>query len=311
MKMGENTVQLVLTRHGARSEAIQLRVPVDYRVAGDMSALDETPSKLRLLIEKSSRVVFEVEKQPVIFDTSGHGHFDIDVTNDLIGQAAVEKPLERRVAYSVRSPNFVNQGAVLMRTGILPLSVDAPGPLFITDREDFKLCGTTSANAHIDVAGLNIAVDSNGHFCHSMVIKEIGRFAIWITASAKGDAPRRVQRVIERTSNLSAYARKLYGEVAHALEKSGTSPGHDATSLIALVGTVVEHSELPPVTRFLLQYGSKHNPQGFVRVVASNQSPMTSGNTVTVFGQVTGSLMGPDGHDMSELSAAFIVPGVP
>ncbi len=81
----------------------------------------------------------------------------------------------------------------------------------------------TASYARIDIAGLNIEVDGGGHFCHSMLIKEFGRFAIWITASAKGYAPRKVQRIIERTSNLSAYARKLYGEVPHDLEKPGSA----------------------------------------------------------------------------------------
>ncbi len=129
MKMGDNAVQLVLSRRGTRSETIQLRVPVDYRVAGDISALNEVPAKLRLLLEKSPNVVIEVEKQPVSFDASGHGRYDVDVSNDLIGQASVEKPLERRIAYLAQSPTFTNQGAVVMRTGILPLTVDSPGPL--------------------------------------------------------------------------------------------------------------------------------------------------------------------------------------
>ena len=194
-----------------------------------------------------------------------------------------------------------------MRIGILPLNVDAPGPLFITDREDFKLCGSTAPGAQIDIAGLKIAVDGSGRFCHSMIIKEVGKFTIWITTSAKGFAPRKVLRTIERNANLPIYARKLYKEVPHDLGK----PASADNSLIALSGSIVELSEHPPVSRLLLQYGPKAAPQGVVRVVASNQSALKAGHTVTVFGQVTGTLKGPDGHDMSELSAAFILPGVP
>ncbi len=309
LKMGENSVQLLLSRRGARAEKIQLSVPVEYRVTGDTSGLDETPPKLRVLFEKLPSVAIEVEQRPVNFDPSGRGHFDIDVSNDLVGQSSVERPLERRVAYSVRSTSGTTQGSVSIRTGILPLSVDSPGPLLVTDQQEFKLCGATAANAHIDVAGLSVAVNGSGHFCHAMIIKEIGKFAIWVTSSAKGFAPRKVQRVIERNSNLAAYAHKLYAEVPHELEKSVTPAGSD--SLIAISGTIIELSESPPITRLLVQLGTKHEAQGVVRVVASNQPALFAGHMITVFGQVTGTLQGPDGHDMRELSAAFIVPGVP
>ena len=309
LKIGDNSVQLVLSRRGARAETIQLRVPVDFRVAGDMMALDESPPKLRLLVEKLPSVAVQVDKQTVTFDGAGRGHFDINVTSDITGQSNVEKPLERRIAYTAQTSSSVVQGAVLMRIGIVPLSVDAPGPLYMTDREDFKLCGTTAPGAQIDIAGLKIEVDGGGHFCHSMIIKEVGKFTITVTASKNGFAPRKVQRIIERYANLQVYARKLYKELSHDLEKS-TSPSNTAP-LISVVGNVIELSERPPVTRLLLQFGPKSGPQGLARVVASNQPPLKAGQTVTVFGQVTGTLKGPDGRDMSELSAAFILPGLP
>jgi hypothetical protein len=48
-----------------------------------------------------------------------------------------------------------------------------------------------------------------------------------------------------------------------------------------------------------------------VRVVASNQARYAAGQQLTIFGQVTGNLRGPDGRDMPEISAAFMTPGVP
>jgi len=311
LKMGDNSVQLLLSRQRARSEKIQLSVPVEYRVTGDTSGLDETPPKLRLLFEKLPNVTVEVGGHAITFDPSGHGHFDIDVTNDLLGPSSVERPLERHVTYQVRSTSGATEGAVNIRTGILPLVVDSPGPLLVTDREEFKLCGTSTPNVRIDVAGLGIGVDGSGHFCHAMIIKEVGKFAIWITANAKGFAPRKIQRVIERSSNLSAYAKKLYGEVPHEFEKSTTLASESGNALFAISGTIIELSESPPITRMLLQLGTRRDAQGFVRVVASNQPALPAGHMVTVFGQVSGTLKGPDGRDMRELSAAFIVPGVP
>jgi hypothetical protein len=311
LKMGDNSVELLLSRRGTRPEKIQLSVPVEYRVAGDTAGLDETPPRLRVLFEKLPNVAIAVDQQPVSFDSSGRGRFDIDVSNDLVGPSSVERPLERRISYSVRSASGTTQGSVNIRTGILPLNIDSPGPLLVTDQQEFKLCGTTAPGAHIDVAGLNVTVNGSGHFCHPMLIKEAGKFTIWITSSAKGFAPRRIPRVIERISNLAEYAKKLYSEVPHELDKSVPAAGTSGNSMIAVSGTIMELSEAPPITRLLVQLGSKRDAQGFVRVVASNQPALPAGHIVTVFGQVTGTLKGPDGRDMRELSAAFVVSGVP
>ena len=310
LKMGDNALQLDLSRRRAKAEAIQIHVPVDYRVVGDISTLGQNPAVLRLLIEKSPSVVFEVEKQPVPFDAAGRGRFDIDVSRDLIGPANVEKLLERRVAYSVRSPTTTIEGGVLLRTGILPLTIEAPSSLYITEQEQFNLCGTTAPNGQVDVAGLKVKVEVGGRFCHPMLIKEFGKYEIWVTTAASGFAPRKVRLNIERTPSLKIYARNLFKALPHEIANPQHSPGNDANSLVAITGRIVELSESPPVIRFLLQYSSKRGASGFARITSSYLSPMAAGTRVTVFGLITGSHQGPDGREMGELAAAFIVPAL-
>jgi hypothetical protein len=310
LKMGDNALIFFLSRRRTKAETIQVHVPVDYRVVGDMTTLGQSPAMLRLLIEKSPNMVFEVEKQPVPFDATGHGRFDIDVSRDLIGPTNVEKLLERRVTYSVRSPTATIQGSVLLRTGILPLTIEAPSALYITEQDQFNLCGTTAPNAQVDVAGLKVKVEGGGRFCHPMLIKEFGKYEIWVTTAASGFAPRKVRLNIERTPNLRIYARNLFKAVPHEIAITQLNSDKDLNSQVAITGRIVELSESPPVVRFLLQYSSKHGAPEFARITSSYLAPMAAGTRVTVFGHITGSHQGPDGREMGELAASFIVPGL-
>ena len=311
LHMGDNVVSLELSRRGARRETIQLKVPVDFRVVGDITGIEAATPKLRLIVDKSASVTFEVEGQPLTFNAAGHGQFELDVTRDVTGQATSEMPLQKRISYIARTPSGEVHGAASMRIGIVPLLIEAPGPLLITDRNEFKLCGNTMPGAAVDVAGLKLEVTKDGRFCHPMLIRELGKFSIWVTASAKGFAPRKVERTIERNADLLAYGKKVYKELSHELTKAEPANEKSRGSLIAVTGNIVELSDNPPMTRLLLQLGSRRTPEGLVRVVASNQGHYSAGQQVTVFGQVTGSLSGPDGRDIPEISAAFLIPGLP
>lgn len=311
LHMGDNVVALELARRGARPETIQLKVPVDFRVVGDVTGIEGSTPKLRLLVDKSPNVTFEVEGKPLSFDAAGHGQFELDVTKDVTGQAPNERALRKRISYAATTSSGSVQEAISMQIGIVPLVVDAPGPLLITDRDEFRLCGNTMAGATVDVSGLDIDVDKSGRFCHPMLIKELGRFTIWVTARAKGFAPRKVERTIERSTDLIAYGKKLYKELPHELKAGATGNQNDPGALIAVSGNIVELSENPPITRLLLQLATRRTPDGLVRVVATNQSRYAAGQQLTIFGQITGSLRGPDGRDISEITAAFLVPGLP
>ena len=50
LKIGPNRVSVTMTRDTHRPEIIQLNFPVDYRVTGDLSGLDDTPARLRLRV---------------------------------------------------------------------------------------------------------------------------------------------------------------------------------------------------------------------------------------------------------------------
>jgi hypothetical protein len=309
LKIGQNATSISLVRRGARAEVIQLSVPVDFRVTGDMSGLSESPEKLRLRIEKTPQAEFEVNREIVHFDSTGKGLFELDVSSELEGPSAVETLLEKRVNYIVRSSAGIRGGAVLLRTGIVPLVVESPGTSLVTENSEFDICGHTSANARLQISGLQATVGADGKFCQTVAVRELGKFELWIRAQAPGLAPRRVKRTIERTPDLKAYAKALYPKVSHEITHGQNPAASVAPGLVALTGVVVERSDSPRATRYLLKCKSGSDST-VVRITSFARKSLASGAHVTVFGEPTGSLTGPDGRAMEEITSAFEVPAL-
>lgn len=310
LKIGPNRVSVTMTRGTHRPEVIQLNFPVDYRLTGDLSGLEENPAKLRLKIEKTSSVDFQVNNEPVHFDVAGKGQFDLDVSKDLIGPSSQEKLLEKRIGYQVRGANGNRASAIVLRTTIAPLVVTAPGSVFVTEGSDLRICGQTDTKSRVEIAGLQASVDKNGTFCSAAVIREFGKFDVWVTAHRPGAAPRKLKLVIERTANLREYAKALYPRVAHEVPQVRKPTYDDPLSLIALTGVVVDQSNLAHATRYLLKYDASTNTSSFARINSFSTKASKTGSQVTVFGEPTTELPGPDGRTMVELNAAFELPAL-
>ena len=309
LKIGHNTIDVSLQRGSARPEAFRLNVPIEFRVKGDMSGLGEYPEKLRLQIDKTPQAEMLVNQQTLNVDSTGHAQYELDVSKELEGVSAVQTVLEKRISYFVRSAKGVTQGTVLLRSGITPLVVDAPGNVFVTEGTDFEVCGRTTNTALVQTSGLRAALDSNGQFCQTLAIREIGKFEIWVRAQVPGQAPRRVRRSIERTPNLRAYAKALYPKVPHDVAHAQSKQPTDSSEVYAISGAVVEHNEHPHSIKYLIRQNDGARVTGFIGVTSFARGPITSGRKITVFGTESGSTIGPDGQPMPEFLAAFVVPG--
>jgi len=310
LKIGPNRVSVTMTRGTRRPEVIQLNFPVDYRVTGDMSGLDETPARLRLRIEKTPSVDFQVNNESVHFDAAGKGLFDLDVSRELVGPSSQEKLLEKRLGYQVRGANGSHSNAIVMRTTIAPLIVTVPGSIFVTEGSDLMICGQSDATSRVEIAGLQASVDKNGTFCSAAVIREFGKFDVWITAHRPGAAPRKLKLVIERTASLREYAKALYPRVAHQVPQERRPAYDDPLSLVALTGVVVDQSTLAHETRYLLKYNASGSVSTFARINSFSMKIARTGSQLTIFGEPTSVLAGPDGRTMNELNAAFELPAL-
>lgn len=309
LKIGDNHIKLWLTRGAARPEGFEMRVPVEFRVTGDTTALDENPAKLRLRIEKTPAVQFQVEHAPVAFDAAGRGVYEVDISNELTGPSAQEGVLEKRISYQVRGPSGNFEGALLLRAAATPLVVTSPGSVLVTEGQDLRICGHTDPRAHVDIAGLQTKTDNDGHFCNAAVIREFGQFEVWIGAKRPAAAPRKVKLSIERTANLRQYAKDLYARVRHEIQQEKVPAAGDRSSLVALTGVVVEQSRAGDVHRYLLKYDAADGTR-FARINSFSTSASKTGVRLTVFGEPVGTLDGPDGRKMEELNSAFEVPAI-
>jgi len=309
LAIGRNEISVAMIRGSSRPEAIQLHVPVEFRVSGDLAGLAEDPPKLRLRIEKTPAVEFEVGRTPVGFDANGKGVFEIDIAGDLVGPSSQEQILEKRIEYRVKSPSGTRDNALAIRTAVTPLVVTSPGSVLVTEGQDLRICGRTDPSAHVEIAGLQTNVGADGNFCNAAVIREFGLFEVWISAKRPAAAPRKVKLSIERTANLRDYAKSLFPQVRHEVPQSWRSEYGSPSSLLALTGVIVEQSKLPGSTRYLLKYEST-GPASLARVNSFTATPAKPGSRVTVFGEPIGTLRGPDGSDIPELNSAFEVPAV-
>jgi hypothetical protein len=309
LRIGQNQVKVSMKRGSSGPDIIQLQVPVDFRVTGDTSGLDQTPAKLRLRIERTPAIQFEVDHTPVVFDASGKGLFELDISQELVGPSAQEQVLEKRISYQVRGPTGAYESALLLRAAVTPLVVTSPGSVLVTEGQDLRICGRTDPLARVEIAGLQTKVDKDGTFCNAAVIRELGRFEVWISAKRTGVAPRRVRISIERNANVREYAKALYPRVAHDVAQEPRRLAGEPLSLVALTGIVVEQSTPLDSARYLLKYDSA-GAVNFARVNSFSGSSAKVGSRITVFGEPLGTLPGPDGRPMHELNAAFEVPAL-
>lgn len=306
LHVGQNQVDLILSRSGSKAEPLQILVPVDFRAVGDLSGLSENPPKLRWLFQKAGAVEIEVDQKPLTFGVDGKAAYEVPLEDEITGQSSAAAPLERRIHYRVHGAH-TSDGSLVLRTAITPLRIDSPGSTFVTESPNLKICGRTNSTAKVRTGSLEVAVDAQGSFCNDVVLTEHGKFNVWITAASPGSAPRRVMRTIERTPNLVAYAKTLFPQVAHefAAEATQSSP------IVAITGLVVEQSPLPSGSRFLLRREGGNNPESsFVQVTSFGTAQRKIGSHVTVFGEPSESLRGPDGRSMRGLIAAFEVPAL-
>jgi hypothetical protein len=134
LSMGENRLELQLERPGGGRSALEVTLPVDYRLKTDFAGLSEPVPKVAVLVEATAETAVVLDGRPVSLDAQGRGRHEIDVARDLTGPATAVMPLERRVPYGVTRPRSdPRSGELPLRIGIVPLLVDAPGSSIVIE----------------------------------------------------------------------------------------------------------------------------------------------------------------------------------
>ncbi len=314
LKLGDNDLQIALTKPGqTRASTVDLTVPVDYRVRGDLSQLSKSPPALRVIVQATKGSVVSVDGKPLALAQDGTAHCDIDVSKQLSGAASGVLPLERKVAYSVKASGEkqADTGEVKFQLGIVPLVIDAPGSRIITDARTFMLAGHTEKGGSVSVGGRQITVDAQGSFAQLMNVSAVGQTTINVRASAKDRAPRLFPLQVKRVDSLAKEAATFEKQATQSY--AGISSDIDTKKgwAVVLPGKVVESrvDHHKSYVLFDVSAGCQRAPC-LARLVSGEAEKLAKGDKITAYGHITRGVDGPRrGTTIPEVDVDFLMKG--
>jgi hypothetical protein len=311
LAVGENRIQLELEAATGGQKTLELTVPVAYRLKIDFAGLAEPAPRVAVVVEAEPGTAVVVDGHAVALDARGRGRHAIDVSRDLTGPATKLVALEKKVPYGVTRPKAEPvRGELVLRIGVVPLSVDAPGDSIVIDSPNFTLAGRTQTGGAVSVGGRAITVDPSGRFAQLMNVSSVGETTIVVRASAPDHAPRffpiRIRRVAslqEEAASFAQGATRSYATIASELEKKRGWK-------VALDGEVVESRTENHTSIILLDVssGCARRPC-LARVVHGAHTQLKPGDRISVHGQISGAVDGPrSGMKIPELRIDFLLP---
>ncbi len=313
LKVGENPIVLVLERPGRSREEIALSLPIEFRVRSSTDELVQDSPKVSVLASVLAGTKLEVDGKPVAADPGGVVRFDYEVASELTGPEASVKTLERVVPYKAVSASGASQsGQVVIRIGVTPLVVDAPGASIIVGDKQIVIAGRTAPGSVLKIGAQAISLDPEGRFVSKQSLAP-GENSFTVRATLKDHAPRLVTVGVRRSDNLereAALARSMaqtsYAEVLRAGDAAlGRS--------LALEGQLfdVRHDGYTSVLLVDVKKGCK-KASCLSKVLYGVETSLEKGREVKAFGKVLRFVDGPrTGERIPEVRADLVVAGAP
>jgi len=315
LKVGNNALSVSLLKPGDKhAETLELTVPVQFRVRGDLSGLADDPPTLRVSIQAIPGTSVVLDGSPLKLDAGGAGDYKLNVSEQLSGEAAEVARLEKKVPYTITPPEGQpQQGEVTMRASITALTLDAPGPSIVIDRANFMLAGRTQKGGSVSVSGRAITVDPAGRFAQLMSVSSAGETTINVRGSATDHAPRLVPVKIRRVESLLDEAKRLKGVSRTAFSDFAFNIDKKKGSTLLIDARVLESRTDSHTTVILANVasGCKQDPC-LARVIYGAKLSLKKDEAITVSATVVGMVDGPrTGTKLPELQADFVVKGAP
>lgn len=314
LPVGDQRLELSIERAPGRADRVEVTVPVDFRVRPDTTKLAESPPRVEARVTARPGSAVVVEGRPLALGADGSASLAIDVSKELTGAEAGTKTLERRIAYAVTPPGGAPvTGEVLVRVGIAPLVVQAPGPSIVVDGPGFVLAGRTAKNGVVTVEGRPITVDPNGSFAQMMSVSSNGETSVVVRAGVPDLAPRLYTLKVKRVTSLAAEAALARTRSTTAYAAIATDPDSQRGLSVALDGTVVEARTDSFTTALVMDVKSGcKTPPCLARVTWGAKLSLASGDPVGVFGTLAGAVDGPrSGTRIPAVTADFVIKGRP
>lgn len=309
LAIGDNRLTLTLRRAGStRVDRVEVSVPVDYRVRGDVSKLSDTPPAVRILVDARPGSRVKVEGKPVSLDSHGHGEVQLDAMQGLLGQSASVEPYQRQIKYVVSLPSGDTEGQVKIRVPVTPLEIQSPGTSLITENPTFTLSGRTTKGASLIANGHVLSVGGDGAFQQEMALSTTGATRLRLRALLADHAPRFVDIELERVTSLKARAKQLLATSKRTFDQVFESASKAGDGMIAMTGSVLEVAHQGPMTTLLVDVPCTKGPC-LLRATDFGHLAPKRGTKVTVFGRSPkpGSVAG--ASKLLEIQASFVIAG--
>jgi hypothetical protein len=242
LQIGENDLSMQIDRPAAgRDETVKVHVPVAYRVKADLSTLTVSPATVTVRVEATPQTEVSVDGKPVQLDASGKGFYTIDVSADVEGPSDEQKAIDRKIPFTIKPKGGAPEnGQLVVRTGIAPLHIDAPGLELYTDRSTGNVAGQVKPGGTLTIDGQAVPVDAQGHFAIRVELPPDGEKVVAIVASAPPLAPRTVRSKMIRVPSLDAAQKMLEAKSPLGFDVYGADPKSKMFQLTVVDGEILE-----------------------------------------------------------------------
>ncbi len=307
LAIGDNTFQLAIDRPGVgRDETVKLVLPLAYRIRGDVDGVNADPPALRVQVEAQKGSAVSVDGKPVTLDASGKATLTYDITADTSGAADETKTVERKIPYEVvDADKKKTTGEVVIRVGVVPLHVDAPGIALVTDQGSVWVSGATAKGAEVTANGTPATLSPDGSFEGKVDLAPDAK-AITLRAAAAKDA---AVKVAPRTVTIPVAHVPALLDAANAFDKGGTFPVLTPGPITSITGTVIDVRATHHHTALLVD-SKKDCPSEpcLVKVDFGGDTSLRAGDSVEAFGVSGLPVATNKGQNLPHIDAALVVP---
>lgn len=319
LSVGDNELRLTIDRPSSgRDEEVRVHVPVAYRVSLDPTTLAARPAAFTVRVEAAPGSRATVDGKDVPLDASGRGQLPIELGAVAEGPRDASVPFERTLPFSiVTADGKTETGKVTARTLVVPLHVDAPGSLLLTDKSTAAVAGQTQKNATITIDGQSTPVDAEGRFGVRVALSAMGEKILDIVASAPSSAPRTARARIVRVASLEAARKELDAASPLGFDDVASDPNAKIGANVVVEGTVVDARVSGGYSILLVD--DRHackarkaapksaDPVCLVRVLHGDEDRVARGASVRAYGTVAGSVSA-NGSVVPDIAASLVVP---
>ncbi|MFO0756216.1 MAG: hypothetical protein U0359_06975 [Byssovorax sp.] len=314
LSLGENKKKVVIDRPGSgRDETVGVVINVAYRIRPDLTTLKGERPSIQIVAEAAQGTAITIDGKALPV-TGGRAVQTIDVTDACTGQSAEAKTISRQIPYTVvPETGPAEQGMVSVSVGIVPLTIEAPGPHVTIDGQSFVLAGKTMKGAEVTAAGRPIAVRPDGTFAQVMNVSSVGATQLEVRASVAGLAPRLSMIRVRRVPSLDAAAKEFTAESPIDFGPLLGGIGAQVGKAVVLAGEVVEARKQGYQTVILLDVAQSSGcPKAgtcTARLVQGADSPVKKGDLVRVYGHVSRAFSVEGRADVPEIEVDFLTKG--